>query len=299
VRPDNNIFSSLCTAFILKNYLHELQKDEMMLALKMIGGVIACLPSYKNAKGRNTYNFWQNQKKSHFPFGKFMRHLKHFKLPDDIDDTSLAFLVKDYTEDEILELRQLLIEHAHPDLVYDTWFGVNMPKEKDVCALCNLIYLLFESGTSLNKNDHATLAYLNDAITSGKYLTDTFWVSRHYASVPLIVYHYTRLISRFNPPQLAGAKEHLLSNLTSLLSEETTKTERLLLEISARKLEVSVSHSRKYKSGTFYSFIGAPFAPLRVPFLRKIASHRSVWIGWKCHAHELALLFENEVLKNR
>ncbi len=136
-------------------------------------------------------------------------------------------------------------------------------------------------------------------IISGKYLSDTFWVSRHYASVPLIVYHYSRILSRFKIKALDSARQELAERLPQLYEAETEATGLLLLEIAARRLQVPLPEIKTGVRGEFYSFIGAPFAPLKSPVFQAAAPSPRAWIGWKCPAHELALRLENELLKNR
>jgi hypothetical protein len=301
-RPDNNLFTSLQTAFILKQYLEYMPYEQKRACGRIIEGVVGCLSAYENKSGRLTYNFWQNGKYDHFPFGRFARYLKHFKLPDDVDDTALAFMIRGYTQKEMISLKELLSRHVHPDGVYDTWFGVNMPKEKDVCTLCNLMFLILECGLSLNANDFATLEYLNGVIISGKYQTDTFWVSRHYGRVSLIFYHYARLIYSFDLPQLEESRAVLIQQLPEVYQKENNSVDKLLLKITAAKLGVELPSGRYTNSSekrTFYSFIGAPFAPLKSPLFKSVAHSPEAWIGWKCRAHELALEFENQILQNR
>jgi hypothetical protein len=195
-RADNNIFASLSVCFILKSVFDHLEEAEKAKVGLMIENVIQCLPNYQTDSNRHTYNFYRKGVHEHFPNGLLMHRFKHFKLPDDIDDTALAYVVMGLP---VTLLRTELQKHAHQSGVYDTWFGINMPKEKDVCALCNLMYLVFSSDDILNANDEKTLAFLNDIIVSESFLKNPFWLSRHYGTVPLIVYHFARLIQKFDP----------------------------------------------------------------------------------------------------
>ncbi|MGR3810689.1 hypothetical protein [Jiulongibacter sp. NS-SX5] len=266
----------------------------------MINGVLQNVNSYQNRTGRPTFNFYPTDA-DHFPNGLLMHRFKHFKLPDDADDTALVYLLKEASKDKIEMLRVLLTSHSAFDGVYDTWFGVNMPSERDVCALCNVMLLVSSSGLEFSKNDLATLCYLNSVIVEDLFRENTFWVSRHYATVPLIVYHYARLLSFVNLPQLREAKEALQTIIPGLFKKEENKMNRILLSSSALRLDLEIKeeNTMRTKDQEFYSFIGAPFAPLPDSLSKKIADKRWAWIGWKCEAHEVALELENIVLKQQ
>ncbi|KPM47841.1 hypothetical protein [Jiulongibacter sediminis] len=293
-RPDNNIFSSLSVCFVLNGVESFMQSDERLMIKEIKEKLIRCLPKYQTKPDRQTFNFYQSGEHSHFPNGFLMHRFRHFKLPDDIDDTALSFLIQ---KAEISYFKNLLIEHAHEDGVYDTWFGKNMPKEKDACALSNLMYLVFGSGEELNINDRQTLEYLNEVIVSEEYLKNPFWVSRHYGTVPLIVYHYARLIEKFDPPQLAEASGLLKKSLPELLKNEKVFLNQLLLQTAGYRLGLDLKLPESNVTGQFYSFIGAPFAPLPSLWLKNIASQKWALLYWKCEAHELALQLENAVCK--
>jgi hypothetical protein len=277
----------------------------------ILAGIHRNYSQYQNKDGLYTYNFWSTKPSRHFPNGLVMQHFKHFKLPDDIDDTSLIYLTKGYSNDDIDWLTSKLQKHTGDSLVYSTWFGENMPIEHDVCALCNLMYLILESEKKLNAFDLATLQFLNDAIISFDFLNKTFWMSRHYATIPLIIYHYARLLGKFDVLELADAKENLLKLIPDLFLDEEIWLNKILLQSAYIKMngnysEISIMEwnglkepwQRNLKSQPFYSFIGAPFAPLKNTFLSNLASNRHLQMGWKCEAHELTLVLENVILRN-
>lgn len=292
-RPDDNIFATLSVCFVLDELSPFLNGDQQIIISSIKKKAIRCLPKYQMNPEGLTFNFYPSGSDKHFPNGFFMHRFHHFKLPDDIDDTALAYLIQ---EADLLPIRDLLVRHANADGVYDTWFGKNMPKEKDVCALANLMYLILKAGKELNSNDQKTLIYLNEVIASGEYLNNPFWVARHYGTVPLIVYNYSRLIEKFDPPQLAEAREELQNRLPHLLREESVYMNQLLLQTAGFRLGLHLPLPEVREEGSFYSFIGAPFAPLSTPWLKCLASKKWAWMGWKCEAHELTILLENEVL---
>ena len=78
-----------------------------------------------------------------------------------------------------------------------------MSIEHDVCALCNLIYLFEKHQLPYNAYDTATFTFLREVILQEKYLKDAFKVAHNYATTPLIIYHYARLLGGF-----AGVQPH-------------------------------------------------------------------------------------------
>ncbi|MCR9063750.1 MAG: hypothetical protein NXI00_07275 [Cytophagales bacterium] len=300
IRKDTSIFASASVAFILSEILTHLSEDQKIAVKSIIEAITQNFENYRNKDGLSTYNFWQTKPSLHFPNGYLFHRLKHFKLPDDIDDTSLIYVVNTANNTEVELLREKLKAHVGEDLVYDTWFGESMPKEKDVCALCNLMYLILSSGLPLNSHDIATLKYLNKSIVSGAYLENPFWVSRHYGSVALILYHFARLLYKFEVPQLDEARKWIIESISELITIEKSPINRVLLGICALKLGVKIKRINfdlnTFEDNRFYSFIGAPFAPFNNRVTNWIASKHWAIIGWKCRAHEIALLLEYEVL---
>jgi len=309
-RQDNNVFASLSIAYILKTINPYLLPDEKAMVNGILEDVRSLLWQYQNKEGLKTYNFWLTKPSQHFPNGYLMKRFKYFKLPDDIDDTSLVFLIKEYNEEGILWLKNKLQKHTNSK-VYSTWFGENMPIEQDVCALCNLMVLISDSASELNEYDRATLQYLNEIMVSGEFLRNPFWVARHYGTVPLIIYHYARLLQVNEILELKEARECLLKLIPDLFMKEKIWMNKVLLQTSFLKIAQSSEKQsvlkwnamggdweEEWKSQHFYPFIGAPFAPLSLGFLKGLASKIFFQIGWKCEAHELTLLLENVILRN-
>lgn len=305
-RPDSNIFGTVSVAYILKGLKSQVSELDSNKVDQIIKVAKQNFELYRNKDGLKTYNFWQTKPSQHFPNGHFMKCFRHFKLPDDIDDTSLVYMVSAYSLEEVLWLKEKLKKHAFTDKVYSTWFGLNMPLEKDVCALCNLMCLLLASKISLNDHDRATLNFLNSVVLSNDIQRNTFWVSRHYASVPLIAYHYARLLGTFDIKEMEDAKKALVRLIEHSFDSETMWMNKVLLQTAYLKLSEKGKDNIlnwncldqfENKQNRFYSFIGAPFAPLKSKFLKNLGSLAFLQIGWKCEAHELALLVENLVLR--
>lgn len=309
-RPDDNIFATASTIFILNEIKPFVSEKQQQTIETLSQNAQRSYSLYKNKDELSTYNFWKTRPSKHFPNGFILNKLRHFKLPDDIDDTALIFLTSQRTKAEKTWLKEKLTQHTQRTgepqrYVYSTWFGVHMPIEQDVCALCNLMYWVLESGFELNEYDKATLAYLNEVIVSGNFLTNPFAPARHYATVPLICYHYARLLGKFNIPELREADVELQRIIHFLLPNERIGLNKILLETALMKLQKSTAElpceigKIEENRAEFYSFIGAFLAPYDTPILKRLASKSWARFGWKCEAHELALVIENKILRQK
>lgn len=297
-RADDNIFALASTLFILQQYSEHLDKEQKVIFEKIESQILAEFVKYQNKDSRLTYNFYKTKTSGHFPNGRFMRRFDHFRLPDDIDDTALIYLTANYTKEQTLLLKNHLVgftdqyQGCANDKIYSTWFGKNMPKEQDVCALLNLMYLFFKHDLSLDQTDKNALAFISQSVD--EITRNPFKIARHYGHPALIIYHYARFMGDFSYPKLSEKKDSLIWIAKELLLKEKTKLFRMLLETSLIKfgekrdfIEIDLKPEKQ-----FYSFIGAPFAPFKNPATRLIAKNHWSQIFWKSEIHELALRLE-------
>lgn len=308
-RIDDNVFATASTVFILNELMPFFNESEQIIVKNITQYAQNAYSFYQNKDGLATYNFWKTRPSAHFPNGYLFHRFRHFKLPDDIDDTALVYLTTERKYEEISWLKAKLQMHANPiNKVYSTWFGEKMPLEHDVCALCNLMSLLTRWEIPPNEYDEATIRYLFAQIENNLFIQKPFLTARHYASTPLIIYHYARLysylknnilFSEYTEIFVNTIKPILINCSENLLNHANTTFETILIDTSLMKLGYSFSntYNRSYRedSSRFHSFIGA----LLAPYNTKIANWRISHIYWKCPAHELALVAENTVWRNK
>jgi hypothetical protein len=297
-RADDNIFALASTLFILQQNSRYLNTVQKVIFEKIESQILAEFAKYQNKDSRLTYNFYQTKPSRHFPNGRFMRRFDHFRLPDDIDDTALIYLTANYTKEQTLWLKNHLVGFTDQyrgctnDKIYSTWFGKNMPKEQDVCALLNLMYLLFKHQIALDQTDLNTLKFISNAVN--EITKNPFHIARHYGHPALIIYHYARFMADFSYPELDKTKPDLIRISKDLLTKEKCILFRMLFETALlkfgekrNKINVDLNPEKQ-----FYSFIGAPFAPFKNPATRLIAKNHWSKIFWKSEIHELALRLE-------
>jgi hypothetical protein len=292
-RTDNSLFAISSGLFVLQNLEKYFSKEEKVLLRNLETEVLKLYPSYKNKDGKPTYNFYPTKPSRHFGGGYFMRHFDHFRLPDDIDDTALVFLTDKNLKNQISELQILLQKHQHSMGFWNTWFGKNMPEESDICAQINMLILYFSNDLENDVLAQNTLSYIVKAIPNfEKY---PFLYARHYGSASLILYHFARFMALFPSSPLEIHKKQLKDICKNNLLKEKKLGEILIYEITLLKLgEKREKQKFPEKMPRFYTFIGAPFAPLR--FWNKLAGIQLLLINWRSHFYQKALILEYEIL---
>ena len=178
-----------------------------------------------------------------------------------------------------------------------------MPIEHDVCALCNLMYLFEKHQLPHNEYDEAVFVFLREVILQEKYINDAFKVAHNYATTPLIIYHYARLLGDFKIPQLEVCREKLIHKTKQLLDNELDTMNRVILETSLLKLDKSqkkIIHPQPHLPFTihhspFTYFIAGLLSSYENPILYFFAPFKITQMEWECEAHELALIVERTV----
>lgn len=319
-RPDTNIFYTATIVFILNQIKDKVSAKSQTTIKHITEKAIKNYPYFQNKDGLKTYNFWKTKPSKHFPNGKIFKHFDHFRIPDDIDDTALIYLTLPHSREDVLWLKEKVKLHCHkapktgirsiPTLlvkgfVYSTWFGKNMPIEHDVCALCNLMYLFEKHQLPYNEYDKAVFAFLKEVILEEEYITNAFKVAHNYATTPLIIYHYARLLGDFEIPQLEECREKLIHKIKQLIDNEANTMNRVILETSLLKLirgQKNTIHPQRllHSPFTIYHspfnyFIAGILSSFKNPILYFFASFKFTHMEWKCEAHELALILERTV----
>ncbi len=331
-RPDTNIFYTASIVFVLNQIKPYLPPVSQTIVDEISAKAIQNYPAFQNKDGLNTYNFWQTPKdgrlSNHFPNGYIFRHSEHFRLPDDIDDTSLIYLTSQAKREDVIWLKEILQLHANLSdgptkkrqvkntfkhykglKIYSTWFGKNMAIEFDACALCNLMYL-FESFKLLyNDYDIDTYQYLMRIIRRKEFISHPFQVSHNYATAPLIIYHIARLLGDFTTTILEPYRKDLIELALLLYEIEKVAMNKILLQTSLLKLsrandfgfkdeiedclKADSAFNQQIPDPDFCYFLGPLLSSYENPILQFFAPMKITQMEWKCEAHEWVLILEN------
>jgi hypothetical protein len=288
-RTDNSLFAISSGLFVLQNLEKYFSEGEKILLRNLETEVLKLYPSYKNKDGKASYNFYPTQPSRHFGGGYFMQHFDHFRLPDDIDDTALVFLTDKNQDSNFSSLKELVLFHQHPTGVFNTWFGKNMPLEVDICANINMLILFYKNACLDDKIAKKVLDLLIISIENIEH--KPFALSRHYGHPILILYHYARFMHLYPSTELEKHKSRLIEITEAILSNPKQEDFAILAEIAL--LKWGIKREKLIKKSNFYTFIGAPLAPILIE--NQLAFNTLFIIYWQSEFYKIALNLEYDL----
>ncbi|SKB56256.1 hypothetical protein [Dyadobacter psychrophilus] len=316
-RPDTTIFFSAIICFTLQSIAKYADADQQKMIKQICDNVIKNYPDFQNKDGLKTYNFWKTKPSRHFPNGHIFRRFEHFRIPDDVDDTSLIYLTTQPTETELAWLKDKLIQHANggnsrvrntfPDYkdlyAYSTWFGKKMYVEFDACVLSNLMYCIYHYNLPLTYYDEDTLYYIRSIIETDRHIKAPFRSAHQYPRTPLIIYHVTRLLVAFEPAPLRTIRGRLIADAKMMLKASKHPMDKVIIASSLIRLgvlteRIPVENFTKKDFQGFYFFIAGLLTSYENPLLYKLAISPLFHMRWICEAHCWTLLAEYETLWN-
>jgi hypothetical protein len=314
-RPDTNVFFTAITVFTLQQNRSKLSPVLQEKVDKIVRDAVRQYPDFQNKDGLKTYNFYKTPKRGrasgHFPNGRFLHRIEHFRLPDDADDTAMVFLTSNPAREDLRWLKQKLTEHAnlatrqvedtYTDYInlraYSTWFGKNMPVEFDASVLCNLLFCIYQYELPLNEHDYDSLEFIRSVVETGRYRREPFRCSHSYPRTALILYHIAGLMAAFHPEPLASIRAQLVLDAYQLLEADLPVMDRLIISTSLLQLgekppriDVSAIPEKEIRNYSF--FIAGMLTASQNPLLNRMAQSRLVRMDWTCEAHSLALIVE-------
>lgn len=307
-QADNSIFSTASIVFILQDIMPLLREEEKSVAQSICQKAITRYEDYRNKDGLKIYNFWKTDGSPHFPNGWLLSRMKSVRIPDDVDDTALIYLTKPSPKEDVLWLQKKLKLHAnlasrqiqntfeeYKNLkAYSTFFGKNMYIEFDACVLCNLLYLQLQHDLELDEHARDSIKYLADVIETDKHVTHPFYTAASYPKTELILYHYARLLGKFEVEGLSQLKSKIIQDL----KKEYPNPYHILAETALLKLGQKPEFSKtEPKEGNFYYYHAGMLTALENRLTHKLAKYQFFHLKYRCEAQYWALMLEHEVLK--
>lgn len=194
----------------------------------LLQDTLLLLPQFQNKDGEASFNFWTTRPSGHFPNGLFAHRFRFFQIPDDTDDSCLAYLTLPLAKSDSLLLLEKLRRYANGQIrynkslpedlqripAYNTFFIKNMPSNMDAVVLCNALYWLMEAQHQPGLHEEACLDFVRLCVKKKYWLTQAARIAAYYPRPALFAYHFSRLVERF----------------PSLFTEEVTDTFRKQLE---------------------------------------------------------------------
>lgn len=317
-REDSNIFYPALVAFTLMPFLNKVSNIQRQKLQAIIEGVKSNYSLYKSLSHPYLYNFYQTNPSKHYPNGYFISKFKHFKLPDDADDTVILTMTLDEVEEKrVNSIRNELVRFSNLKqkqvkftldkykklLAYGVWFGTGrMPIEFDLCVMSNILYFTFKYDCPLNRHDLASLEFIRKAIVDDDISKYPFNISYTYPSTTIMLYHIARLCSvmdepgKFLPVELIIQKIiERLENANGLLEKLMLSTSLMRMGIKTKKIDYSLADLEK-EFDTFNFFIAPMLCGTGNSLLYHFAKYKIFHILFGCKAYYLALAFEHEML---
>lgn len=316
-KADNNSFFTSIILLTLRDNYQKLPVSAKILTDSIFSSALPSYKAFRNQKGRGTFNFWSTNPPKVFPDGGILNIFDKSKaLPDDMDCTSTALwalnapdsvnkriksLMQSYTNQQGKNLLKTFPEIANFP-AYSTWFGVKVPVEFDVVVMCNVISWTAQAGLDFTAADTATIELLTKVIEKGLYIEDPFMASPNYATVPIILYHYSRMMSKVTIPALEDLKPLMIKEAEKCFLNSTSKLEKILISTTLQRLgatspEVIILDESNYieeiANDPFVFFIANMGLAYPTGWKNKLATSKAGRFDYYCPAYNLTLLLEN------
>lgn len=320
VRPDDNIFYPASIAFVLLQQIDKLTPAQAEKVNRIVEGIRANYPFYSGLQLEYTYNFYCIRPDRHFPNGYILSRIKHFRLPEDADDTSLVSLtLKNLAAETVQTIHQKFAKHANLSQrqiqgvdpryaslpFYTTWLDSGkMPLDLDICVICNMLCFVFKHKLELNEQDKASLEVIRRSIESHDLLANNFYMSSLYVNPCILFYQIARLCTFMENPAAYFDTGKLIQMMRTQWNNSKGFMDRLLLSIALMKLgeQPEKLHwelddpklKREFKKFAF--FIAPMGTGTHIAFLNWLKSKRIVHILYRNKAFNYTLLLEHTLL---
>lgn len=322
-KADINIFFTGLISFTLKNLRKDFTPYQQKIADSIIAAANTSSVKFKNRKGRNTYNFWPTDTPVIFPNSGWMNWFnKQQALPDDLDDTVIMLLALNATDSVAKNVHNLMQAFAnngqkkvnntfkaYRDLgAYSTWFGKKMPVDFDISVLSNVLYFVQSYDLPWTAADSASLQLIEKLTEEKKHLTDASYISPHYSSPAIILYHISRLMQLRPIAALEKNREALIGDARKLLENPLPFMDQVLLQTALMRwgVQPAIIQINQKKSlaelieDDSFSFFIANMASMLPDGLKKTAGAAGVGkFYYFCPAYNNLLVLENLIWQNR
>ncbi|MDO8995333.1 MAG: hypothetical protein Q7U77_01780 [Sediminibacterium sp.] len=322
-KADINPFFTGLIVFTLDRIKDQLTPYQQKLVEQISLNAKPVFKKFKNRKDRDTYNFWPTDSAQIFPNSGWMNLFnKSQSLPDDMDDTVIilmALKANEKTADNIHLLMQDYINGGKGKInntfssishlpAYSVWFGNRMPVDFDISVLSNVLYFVQEYKLPFTKADSSSVQLIVKVLEEKKHITAPSFISPHYGSSEIILYHLSRLMALKPIPELEKFKPMLIQQ--ALEMQEKQKPFLLQVLLSSTLLNWGIKPSlitvNKKQSLTQiiedeqFSFFIANMASMLPNQLKKsFTTSKLGTFKYYCPAYNNVLLLENIILHQK
>lgn len=322
-KADINIFFTGLISFTLQNLQKYFTTYQQKIATDIIVSANASAIKFKNRKGRDTYNFWPTDTPQIFPNSGWMNWFdKQQALPDDLDDTVILLMAlnaDDSTAKRVHRIMQNFTNASNKQVnntfksyrsiaAYSTWFGEKMPVDFDISVLSNVLYFIQRYNFEWTNADSSSLVLICKTIQEKKHLTDAAYISPHYRTSPIILYHLSRLMQIKLIPSLEKYKPDLIKDAQHLLVTSDNFMDQVLLQTSLirwgiRPQTITINSNQPLQTiieDESFSFFIANVASMLPNQFKKVAGRMGVGkFYYYCPAYNNLLFLENIILQQQ
>jgi hypothetical protein len=216
-------------------------------------------------------------------------------------------LMQGYTNNENKKVTNTFPEYQQIG-AYSTWFGEKMPVDFDISVLSNVLYFVQSYNLKWTAADSASLYLIEDMIKTNKHTKFANYISPHYATLPNILYHISRLMSLKPIPSLEKLKPQLIEDTKKALASANTFLDKVILSTSLLRwgveppeivLDKNSSLIDLIEEEQFYFFIASMASMLPDPWKKRVTNIGIGTFYYYCPAYNNLLLLENLVWQKR
>lgn len=322
-KADVNAFFTGLICFTLRDLKPMLSATQQQIADSIILSANPIYEKFKNRNGKPTYNFWPTDTPMIFPNAGWMNLMDRKQaLADDLDDTVIFMLAQNSTDSTARKVHALMqaftnqesnpIKNTYPEYrkigAYSVWFGKKMPVDFDICVLANVLFFVQQYHLDWTKADSASLHLIENVIEKKQYKTAASYISPHYQTLPVILYHLSRLMAKHTIPSLEKYKPQLIADAKEALANASSFMESIILQTSLIRWGVEDIGTKKFEATSLEDLIeNKPFSFFIANMSSMLPNPLKNWIGWAgvgrfdydCDAYNNLLVLEYLVLLNR
>jgi hypothetical protein len=322
-KADINPFFTGLIVFTLNRIKDKLTPYQQKLVEQISLNANPSFAKFKNQKGRNTYNFWPTDTPMIFPNAGWMNIFnKSQSLPDDMDDTVMILMALNADKQTASNVHLLMQEYVNGGKgkinntiptnsnlpAYSVWFGQKMPVDFDVSVLSNVLYFVQHNELPFTKADSASIQVIVNILKENKHITVASFISPHYGSPEIILYHLSRLMSLKPIQDLENFRLKLIEQTIALQQKPQLFLNQVLLSsalfnwgISHRSL---IIHNNKDLTELIedesFSFFIANMASMLPTRLKKTLTATNLGkFKYYCPAYNNVLVLENIILHQK
>lgn len=244
-----------------------------------------------------------------------MPNSKRRRIADDLDDTSILYLVQNSSDSLNKLIRNEMITYSTKKnytstfkqyrgiSVYKTWFAKKMKQDIDICVLSNVLLFMHEKKLTMSYIDTTSYELIRSAISQGYHLNKGHLLSSQYQSSTIILYHVARLLAVTNSSLLNDIRSIIKIDIHQRLTETSNLMEKVVLLSSLFRLGEKVEFDIDYQElhndmKRFYWFKANPFYSSKFWIRKLVGNSNFVQSRYRCEAYYWSLVLELECLSN-